>query len=191
MFPSWDVSGVESAVDYSSYATGYKGLLNVELEKSYLLEQLTEAAAVKLLLPHLSGAPSEDLLKIRHEYESSLMDLHRSLYGLTSSDPAEGDRTLYELMQEVDENIRRLNEDMKRLKSRRWFDRAKLVLVAFPMILTIAVPPELQEIVRSASAMIGSASLISYIDSLRGSTESRKDIERSPFYVPWLIQSGE
>jgi hypothetical protein len=186
VIPSWDVGG---AVGNNPYTVTNKGLLKIELEKKFLLKQLTESPkAVSLFLPYIAGIPSVRLLEIRHEYQDKLTDFHRALYGLVSSPAEQGERILYELMQEVDHNIRRLNDQMDRLSKKQWFERMKLGLVGFPMILAFAVPPDLQEIVKTAAEMVGSASALSYVESLRTTSVARRDIEQSPFYVPWLLQ---
>jgi hypothetical protein len=187
-YPTWEAVGAGTY----PYTVNYRGILKVELKKRYLVEQLKESPkAVSLFLPHIAGIPAAQLINIRHEYQDSLAEFHRALYGLVFSSAEDGDRALYEVMQEVDHNIRQLNDRMNRLRKQQWFDRMKLGLVGFPMILALAVPPEVQNIVQAAAAMVGSASAVSYIDNLRVTSEDRQDIERSPFYVPWLLQRPE
>lgn len=166
VFPTWTTNGGGTC----SYPINvrYPGLLKVELKEKYILDQMTEAPkapkAVSLFLPHIASIPPAHLIDVRHEYQDSLTELRRSLYGLVSSSEETGDRVLYEVMQEVDHRIRELNDRMKRLEGKVWFERMKLGLVGFPMILTLVVPPEFQDVVRAATAMIGSASALSFIE---------------------------
>jgi hypothetical protein len=188
VFPTWDI---DTPAGYGfAWTSSYKGLVQIELEKRYLLEQMTESpSALRILLPHVKDVPPNRLLDIRHEYGVPLDELHRALYGLLSADADCGDTKLYTLMQEVDSNVRRLDERVQRLSKKRWFERLKLAVVPFPMVLAAAVPPDFQEIVRACAAMLGSASAISYMSSVQETRQRTRAIEQSPFYVPWLLHA--
>ena len=117
VLPEWKLTGAnwEGLTAY----TKYHSVLAVGLTKHYLLEQLTEdAGAMRVMLPHLSGVPSERIIEVRHQHEGALEDFHRALSHMTT-DSLDDENDLFEWMKETDENVRRLNATMESVAKKR------------------------------------------------------------------------
>jgi len=155
-----------------------------------LERDLGESEGVRFFLPHLSGVSDKELLKIRsEEYDDSFREFQRSLIKLLDSRPEEDERALYYLLQEVDENVGRLNNRMARLKKRNWFARMELALIPLPWTLLLAPSDEFRASLQPILGTLGAVTALDYARSVRDRAEERSSIRSDPLFIPWRLNS--
>jgi hypothetical protein len=175
--------------DAGRVSTGdFVSLLRVQLRRDYLLEQVAESpSGVSIMLPHLAGVRPSDLLKVRQDHQEQFSEFQRALSRLLHGGAEDADRLLYELMQEVDQQVRSIDRQMRKLSRARWFASAQAAIVPFSLVLALMPPFPLAEAIRAAVAALSTSDLIASIKSLQQVRDASRDLEASPFYVPWVL----
>jgi hypothetical protein len=172
-------------------------MLNVKFRHTFLKRQLLERdvganEGVEFFLPHLRGVSDEELLKIRsEEYHDSFHAFQGSLTKLLGSTIEDDERSLYGLMQEVDENVKRLSDTMSALKRRRWFDAMEMALIPLPRILFFVPSIEVRAALQVIFSTIGGATALDYARSIRDRLEVKASIRSDAFFIPWHLTRSE
>ncbi|MCK4296758.1 MAG: hypothetical protein KAX28_08930 [Candidatus Marinimicrobia bacterium] len=183
LFSTSDSSGIREEYVNADHSR----LLQVKLKKQFLVDQLIENNAVRLFLPHLKGVKSGELLKIRAEYHKQFEDFQRALSRLLKGRVADGDTLLYELIQEVDVNIRRLNENINGLRRKSWFGTMKLSIGMFPLVLMLFIRPEFADVLKILSTIIGTRTVLDVTGHFFDKREDMRSLKKDAFIVPWLL----
>jgi hypothetical protein len=158
--------------------------------RSELLEQhqegLNGVPSMEFTLPHLKGLPLQEMLAFRGHNAVHFTTFHKALHETASRirEFCSGncpDSVLLEILQEVDYNVRLL-EDVHQRERRRSVTLAayELVFLAGGVVLYDVVP---QEVYKLLIAALGGATVKSVMDRLIKPTTQID----SPFYIPWKL----
>ncbi|MFI7317054.1 hypothetical protein [Streptomyces venezuelae] len=167
--------------------------LRVKFEKTYLQRQLLEQSTpggqgVRIFLPHLSGKTDSDVMAVRqNELAESYGNFQSALAKLLHSTAEDGDDALFLIMQEVDENVRRLQDNMRDLRSRRWFDLMNLSILASSWVLILSAPADITQEVNSLLYALGGGTAFSLLQNLFQARHTERSIEADPFFTAWKL----
>jgi hypothetical protein len=144
-----------------------------------------ELKIINICLPHLVNVPFQTMLKIR-ENESDMFS--RFQYALkrfiADCDEVDSENKLKELFLYVDNEVRGLEDRIKKIKRLRLFDSIDVGLGITTVGLCYALlPTDISQIIM---AVIGSYQLKDLKDKLFP-IRAINDLKASDFYVPWLV----
>lgn len=140
-------------------------------------------SVINLWLPTLSGVSITDLLKLRLDEYDAFTRMHVSLRRFAATLPSIGSEAkLKELMQEVDLQVRKLDERFTELKKRHSRSLAEAAVGVAVVGLLLLVPAEIG---RLLSAFIGSYQTKEFIQSVFRYREQLHDLKASDFYAAW------
>ena len=169
-------------------------MLGLKLKYTFLKYQLTENEkynknGVRLLLPHLLGKSDDEVLKVRTgEYNEQFRSFQSSLIRLlNNSKLSDNERDFYYLMQEVDDNVKELNDRLISLKKKKWYIVLGLTMMPLPLILTFSWTAEAIEYIKTAIGAIGGASIYQFLDQISKMKSQKNKIEKDPFFIPWYL----
>ena len=152
--------------------------------ENYCTEE-TKLGVLNLWLPQLKNIPLELMLKLRKDEENTFKiyqyELKRILNNFESNDP---ENKLLELFQNVDENVRKLENRLKIIKKSSILSKTDAVIGTTVVGLTFFLP---EEIYRMIIAILGSYNLYKFKDTLFKQKEKMNDFRTSEFYIPWLL----
>lgn len=172
-------------------------LLGIKFRSTYLTRQIFEKGmdtneGVQIFLPHLRGVNDKELLKIRSgELSEHYTLFQRATSKLLRSNIQDGESTLFSIMQEVDENVIRLNEKVKSLKIKKWFDVMELAMIPTSLILTFTVPADISQLMQHFTAVLGAGTVLSFIRRFSEWKQEKRSLETDPFFVPWHLAQAK
>jgi hypothetical protein len=142
------------------------------------------AVALKpVLLPMFLGASAKLVLDIRTRETEAFGRFQIYLRKLTKKLADDSNSSIVrEILDELDDEVARLNFEAKKLQRLRVLRDASFI--SFGISILTSFVPEL----KAFSGIIGSASLLSAVQSMVGSANAHDTIRQSAFYIPFLVR---
>jgi len=172
--------------------------LPVSLKDDALFTQLNESEEVmrpsragysNLLLPSVQNSNIEDIRTLRHELSDSFIAFHRQLkFQLQGASEVSTEHALLELMQQTDEEVRRLHSQINTLKRTRLLKGSTIVSGFTAAAIVALAPVSLSTMV---AGLFGSSTALAGMTFLTDFYGKSKDLHQHDFYFPWKIGFGK
>jgi len=177
-----------------SRSVATESALPVSLKDETLFTQLSESEEVarpsrsgysNLLLPSLQNSSIEDIRTLRHELSDSFIAFHRQLKSqLQGTSSVSNEQSLLELMQQTDEEVRRLHSSINSLKRTRLLKGSTIVSGFTAAAIVAFAPANLSTMV---AGLFGSSSAVAGMAFLTDFYGKSMDLHQHNFYFPWKI----
>lgn len=149
----------------------------------------TPIGSERLFLPLLSNVKIDTLMNVMQDYGDPTARfrsmLRRALRPNQSSD-LDFDRRFFDLMEEIDIELRNLHESFRVIKKNKILRKAEAGLGLVSVGLGIFAP---QFVAETAAGIFGTATAIDGARNVLRSNETEKQFKSSDMYLPWLVST--
>lgn len=163
--------------------------LTVHLNDPFIRQQLTESSlsVINTRLPVLKNIPTADFLLLRKDEAESFSAMHHVLQTLAMRLPqADSNNKIKLLLQEVDQNVRRIERRFQEITRKHRASLAEVVVGVSVIGICMSIP---SDFAKALSAFVGSYQVKEFVRNLFRKKEELSALELSEFYAAWKVHS--
>jgi hypothetical protein len=140
-----------------------------------------------MYLPHLSNVPVETMVLMRQHHGDTFQRYNATVERFFSGTAkAKTERRMLELMQETDENIRKIEAEMNKISSSKALQAQGIILKLGVAALCPLLP---KNVAPGALSFLGGNIVSDATRYIQLRNEQKAMRDASPFYFPWLVHS--
>lgn len=157
----------------------------IPLLRKQKVKKLTRLFQKDLYLPYLKDIKIEELVKIKkNETDAFIRFQHKMDRIISELKDKTNEEKFRHLMEEVDYEIRVLNNEFKKVKNLRSLQRVSAGFFVISIVVFFAGFEDLHKII---SLLLGAKSLSSVVEQEQLINRSKLDLRNSDFFIPWKI----